>query len=126
MKKIERENFETELGRELFDRISQISDDQEFLSNVFVFMKQEYRKEKMKMLLDAGLSEPGLIELFTIVIASEIVFDDELFRLLDKNKEELGDYILYEIGPRRRARWRAWREREEREALEREYDSKNS
>ena len=126
MKKIERENFETELGRELFDRISQISDDQEFLSNVFVFMKQEYRKEKMKMLLDAGLSEPDLIELFTIVIASEIVFDDELFRLLDKNKEELGDYILYEIGPRRRARWRAWREREEREALEREYDSKNS
>ena len=123
MKKIERENFETELGRELFDRISQISDDQEFLSNVFLFIKQEYRKEKMKMLLDAGLSEPDLIELFTIIIAGDIVLDKELLSLLDKNVEELDDYIFYEIGPRRRARLKAWREREEREALEREYDA---
>lgn len=123
MKKIERENFETELGRELFDRISQISDDQEFLANVFLFMKQEYRKEKMKMLLDAGLSDPELIEQFTMIIADEVVFDDELLGLLDKTYEELMDYVFTVIGPRRRARLKAWREREEREALEREYDA---
>ena len=57
MIKLEREDFSTDLGRELFDRISQLCDDPKYLLEVFMCMKREVWKEKMKMLLDKGLTD---------------------------------------------------------------------
>ena len=113
MIKVVREKFKTDLGRELFDRISQISDDQEFLLNVFIDLKQDFRKAKMKMLLDAGLCEPDLIEVFASIIHLDIILDDELLSLLGKTFKELDDYYADVLCERVRARWRAQRLREQ-------------
>ena len=97
MIKVVREKFKTDLGRELFDRISQISDDQEFLLNVFLNLKTDHRKEIMKKILDCGECDPERIFILSDIIHCDILLHHyEYLDLLSKSLQELEqlDYQL--------------------------------
>ena len=97
MIKLEREDFSTDLGRELFDRISQLCDDPKYLLEVFMCMKREVWKEKMKMLLDKGLTDVEKIRYIADIIRADILLHEEDYLdLISKSVEELEE-IAYQL-----------------------------
>ena len=53
---VKREKFHTELGRKLYDRLVNISDDDDFILAVLVVTQgDEKKKEFLKMLDDTGM-----------------------------------------------------------------------
>ena len=97
MIKLEREDFGTDLGRELFDRISQLCDDPKYLLEVFMCMKREVWKEKMKMLLDKGLTDVEKIRYIADIIRADILLHEEDYLdLISKSVEELEE-IAYQL-----------------------------
>ena len=53
---VKREKFQTELGRKLYDRLVNISDDDDFILAVLVVTQgDEKKKEFLKMLDDTGM-----------------------------------------------------------------------
>ena len=97
MIKLEREDFGTDLGKELFDRISQLCDDPKYLLEVFMSIKHDACKEKMKMLLDKGLTDVEKIRYIADIIRADILLHEEDYLdLISKSVEELEE-IAYQL-----------------------------